>query len=131
MPWQNLALELAGLIGAVVAIVHGVLVQRLIVRPFADVTAGSRKFSATVCRLVPPLIHFSTIVWFAGGVALASATILGAQARLLVCLLVGATYLFGAIGNFWATRGRSPGWMLMVIALALIAFGAVAPASQT
>lgn len=131
MPWHNLALELAGLIGAVVAIAHGVLVQRLIVRPFADVTAGNRKFSATVRRLVPPLIHFSTIVWFAGGVALASATILGAQARLFVCVLVGATYLFGAAGNFWATRGRHPGWMLLALALVLIAFGAVAPASQT
>jgi hypothetical protein len=45
--------------------------------------------------------------------------------------LVGATYLFGAAGNFWATRGRHPGWMLLALALVLIAFGAVAPASQT
>lgn len=131
MPWQNLALELAGLIGAVVAIAHGVLVQRLIVAPFEEAAAADRRFSTTVRRLVPPLIHFSTVVWFAGGIALASATIFNAQARLSVCLSVGATYLLGAVGNFWATRGRHPGWMLLALALALIAFGAIAPASQT
>ena len=127
MPWHNLALELAGVIGAVVAIVHGLLVQRLIVRPFAEVADADRKVSATIRRLVPPLIHFSTAVWFAGGVALASAPLLNAQARLSISLMVGLTYLFGAIGNFWATRGRHPGWVLMANAVALIAFGAVAP----
>lgn len=127
MLWHNLALELAGLIGAVVAIAHGLLVQRLIVRPFAEIASTGSKFSATIRRLVPPLIHFSTAVWFAGGVALASAPLLNAQARLSISLMVGLAYLFGAVGNFWATRGRHPGWMLMAIAVALIAFGAVAP----
>ena len=130
MPWHNLALELAGFIGAAVAIAHGVLVQRLIVRPFAEETQGNRKFSATVRRLVPPLIHFSTIVWFAGGIALASATVLGAQTRLAISIAVGVTYLFAAIGNVWATRGLHPGWILMTVALLLIAFGAVAPSPQ-
>jgi len=36
--------------------------------------------------------------------------------------LVGSTFLFGALGNLWATRGQHPGWMLMAAALILIAF---------
>jgi hypothetical protein len=32
-------------------------------------------------------------------------------------------YLFGALGNLWATRGRHPGWMLMAAALILIVIG--------
>ena len=58
-----------------------------------------------------------------GGLALvAAAAWLGPQARLALGLLVGAPYLFGAVGNFRATRGRHPGWMLMALALAPIAF---------
>ena len=34
MAWQDAALAMAGIIGAGVAVVHGVLVQRLMVRPF-------------------------------------------------------------------------------------------------
>jgi len=37
-------------------------------------------------------------------------------------LFVGSLYLFGALGNLWATRGRHPGWMLMA-ALILIVIG--------
>ncbi|MCX7308258.1 MAG: hypothetical protein NTZ72_10075 [Afipia sp.] len=130
MPWHNLALELAGLIGAVVAIAHGMILQRLIIKPFSDVAVADGRFSVTARKLLPPLLQFSTLVWFAGGIALATAPWLDAQARLSISVMVGATYLFGAVGNFWATRGRSPGWMLMALALGLIAFGAVTPPSQ-
>lgn len=130
MSWHNTSLQLAGLVGAVVAVVHGIAVQRLIVVPFARDTSGGRPFSHSVQRLVPLLIHFSTFVWFAGGVALALAAWLDPAARLSISLMVGATFLFGALGNFWATRGAHPGWVLMAIALALIAFGATAPSSQ-
>lgn len=130
MSWHNVALQLAGLIGAVVAVVHGVLVQRLIVTPFANSVPPGPPFSSVVRRLIPPLIHFSTFVWFAGGLALLLAIRLDASTRLWVCLLVGTTYLFGAGANFWATRGAHPGWMLLTLALVLIALGATAPSSQ-
>lgn len=130
MSWHNVSLQLAGLIGAVVAVVHGIIVQRLIVVPFQRAGSADRLFSPVVQRLVPPLIHFSTVVWFAGGVALVLATQLDPAARLSISLMVGTTFLFGALGNFWATRGAHPGWVLMAIALALIAFGATAPSSQ-
>ena len=34
MNWQNAALAMAGVIGSGVAVVHGILVQRLMVKPF-------------------------------------------------------------------------------------------------
>jgi hypothetical protein len=72
---------------------------------------------------VPGLLHFSTIVWFLGGLALIAAAFwFDRDARLATGLFVGSTYLFGALGNLWATRGRHPGWMLMAAALVLIAF---------
>jgi hypothetical protein len=36
--------------------------------------------------------------------------------------LVGSTFLFGALGNLWGTRGHHSGWMLMAASLILIAF---------
>lgn len=33
------------------------------------------------------------------------------------------TYLFGALGNLWGTRGRHPGWMLLALALLLLVIG--------
>lgn len=127
MDWQDGALGAAGVIGAGVAVIHGTLIQKLLVRPLAgpiDV-----RMSAPIKRLIAPLLHFSTYNWFLGGLALV-AVAAGFQpgARLMVALLVGSSYLFGAIGNAWATRGRHPGWMLMAVALILIVLGVDAPA---
>jgi hypothetical protein len=124
MNWQSTALGLAGVIGSVVAVVHGVLTQRLMVRPIEASLATDRRTSATIRRLVPLLLHFSTFVWFAGGLALiAAAGWFDRDARLATGLLVGITYLFGALGNLWGTRGRHPGWMLLAAALVLIVVG--------
>lgn len=123
MNWHDLALGLAGLIGSGVALVHGVLTQRLMVEPFRAMSSAART-PATIRRLVPGLLHFSTYNWFLGGLALmVAAAWLGPQARLATALLVGSSYLFGAAGNLWATRGRHPGWLLYAIALGLIVYG--------
>ena len=123
MNWQDIALVAAGVIGGGTAVVHGVLVQRLMVRPLAASLAG-KPTPGAIRRLVPLLLHFSTIAWFLGGLVLVAAAVrLDGGARLASGLFVGATYLFGALGNLWATRGRHPGWMLMAAALVLIAFG--------
>jgi hypothetical protein len=119
---KDWALVLAGVIGGGVAIIHGVLVQRLVVKAY-DRAAGDKVFPASR-RLLAPLIQFSTYNWFLGGVALVVAAIaLGPPARLAVALLVGSSYLFGALGNLWATRGRHPGWALYAAALVLIGYG--------
>ena len=124
MTWQDAALGLAGAIGSSVAVVHGILVQRLMVRPFEPLLLADKRMTASVRRIVPGLLHFSTFNWFLGGLALIAAAIWFEQdARLATGLLVGSSYLYGALGNLWATRGRHVGWMLYAVALVLIAFG--------
>ena len=123
MNWQNAALGLAGVIGSGTAVVHGILTQRLMVRPIEALFLNAGRTSATIRRMVPLALHFSTIVWFLGGLALIAAALwFDRDARLATGLFVGSTYLFGALGNLWGTRGRHPGWMLMAAALVLIAF---------
>ena len=124
MNWQNAALAMAGVIGSGVAVVHGILVQRLMVKPFEELALADGRIGAPIRRLVPLLLHFSTISWFLGGLALiAAARWLERDARLATGVFVGSLYLFGALGNLWGTRGLHPGWMLMAVALVLIAFG--------
>jgi hypothetical protein len=128
MAWQNAALAMAGIIGAGVAVVHGVLVQRYMVRPFEEFALGDKRIAGSTRRMVPLLLHFSTFVWFLGGLTLiAAANWFGPEARLATSLFVGVTYMFGAVVNCWARRGRHPGWMLMAAALVLILLGANKP----
>jgi hypothetical protein len=122
MDRYNAALAMAGVIGSAVAMVHGVLTQRLVVEPLAKVATSG--ISVPIRKLVPALLHFSTFNWFIGGLALLGAAYsFEPQARLMTGLLVGSSYLFGATANLWATRGRHPGWMLYAIAVILIVYG--------
>jgi hypothetical protein len=123
---HDIALIAAGALGAGVAVIHGVLTERLMVKPF-EALAGPH-VSAPISKLVPLLLQFSTFNWFIGGLALVfSVYALGAEARLVTGALVGSSYLFGTLGNFWATRGRHPGWALYAVALGLIVFGLMKP----
>src|SRR4029453_12090076 len=122
--WQDAALGMAGVIGCCVAVFHGILTQRLMVRPLEEFFLTDQRISASIKRLVPLLLHFSTISWSLGGLALiVAANWFEQSAKLATGLFVGSLYLFGALGNLWATRGRHPGWLLMATALMLIAFG--------
>ena len=124
MTWQNAALLAAGILGSAVAAFHGIVTQRLMVRPIEALFRADGRTSGTVRRLVPLLLHFSTVVLFAGGLALiAAASVFGPDARLATALFAGGAYLFGVLGNLWGTRGRHPGWMLLGIAVILIAVG--------
>jgi hypothetical protein len=124
MNWQNAALAMAGVIGCGVAVFHGILVQRLMVKPFEEFVLADGRIGAPIRRLVPLLLHFSTISWFLGGLVLiAAARWSERDVTLTIGVFVGSLYLFGALGNLWGTRGLHPGWMLMAVALVLIAFG--------
>ena len=126
MDWNDAALAAAGLIGSGVAVVHGALVQRLMVGPIREAGAGDKRFRGPVGKLVPVLLQFSTFAWFFGGVALvAAAGWLDGPARLAISLFVGSLFLFGAVANLSATRGRHPGGMLMAAATVLIGFSLV------
>jgi hypothetical protein len=119
---HDVALALGGVLGSGVALIHGALTQRLMVKPFQQLADSS--ISPSIRRLVPLLLHFSTFNWFIGGIALIAAAIFfQRQARIATGLLVGSSYLFGALGNLWGTRSFHPGWVLYGIALALIAYG--------
>jgi hypothetical protein len=124
MTWQDAALALAGVIGSSVAVFHGVLTQRLMVRPVEALFVADRRIAAPIRRLVPLLLQFSTFNWLLGGLVLIAAALwFERDARLATGLLVGSSYLYGAVGNLWGTRGRHPGWMLMAVALVLILLG--------
>ncbi len=124
MNWQDYALVVAGIIGSGVAVVHGVLTERLMVKPFADVSRADGRISAPVRRLVPLLLHFSTVAWFFGGLVLIAAALWFAPStRFAAGAFVGALYLYGALGNLWGTRRLHPGWILYAAAVALIAIG--------
>lgn len=128
MDWQNIALATAGVLGSTVAVIHGVLTQRLMVQPFQRLALADGRIGAPILRLVPLLLHMSTVVWFVGGLALVAAAIwFGRDFKLATGVAVGGLYLFGALGNLWGTRGRHPGWMLLAVALALIAYGLAGP----
>ena len=116
---------MGGIIGSATAVVHGVLTQRLMVRPIAAFLQSDARISAPVRRIAPLALHFSTITWFLGGLALiaAAADWFEPNARRAVGICIGSLFLLGALGNFWGTRGRHPGWMLMILAVILIVFG--------
>jgi len=119
----HIALTIAGLIGAATAIFHGILTQRLMVRPIERRLADASGISATIRRIVPPLLHYSTCSWLVGGLALVVvANGSSEDVTVAIALLVGAMFAYAAAANLWATRGRHPGWMLMAAAVGLIAF---------
>jgi hypothetical protein len=128
MNWRDAALAMAGVIGSGVAVFHGVLVQRLMVRPLEESLLADERSGAAIRRLVPLLLHFSTASWFLGGLALiAAANWFERGARLATGLCVGGLYFYGAIANLWGTRGLHPGWVLMAVALVLIVLGVGEP----
>lgn len=128
MNWQSAALAMAGVVGGLTAVIHGVLIHRLVVRPVEATFLAEPRTPRAIRRLVPLLMQFSTFAWLLGALALVvAARWFEPDARLITGVLVGGLYLFGALGNFWATRGRHPGWMLMAAALVLIGLGVTSP----
>lgn len=124
MNGHTMALIAAGVIGSGVAVVHGLLTHRFMTVSWIRLADGDAQIVPPIRRLVPALLQFSTFNWFLGGLALIAAALwLGPEARRVTGLLVGSSYLYGAIGNAWGVRGMHPGWMLYAVALGLIAYG--------
>lgn len=124
MNGHTIALVVAGIIGSAVAVIHGLLTHRLMTAQWVRLAGGDAQVAVPIRRLVPALLQFSTFNWFLGGLALIAAAMwLGPEARRVTGLLVGSSYLYGAIGNAWGVRGVHPGWMLYAVALGLIAYG--------
>jgi hypothetical protein len=124
MDGSDMALVAAGILGAGTAVVHGVLMQRFMVRPFELVLEAQGRTRPSLLRLLPVLMHFSTFVWFLAGAMLVVTALTGTDSlKQTAALAAGTVYAFGVIGNAWATRGRHPGWMLLALACGLIVIG--------
>jgi len=117
---NDILLIIAGCIGVSVAIVHGVLMQKLMITPLLQSPYG-QEMKIQARKLLPILLHFSTFFWLVGGICLVVAPYAFNQSeRFVVSIVVGSLYLFGALGNFWGTEGRHPGWVLLATSVALI-----------
>jgi len=107
----------AGIGGALVALLHGYLGHKFVLPAFTGGTGPIRRVNHAVFQL-------STLYWFVGGGALiASALVLNEGDRAVVVYMVSFLYLSGAVGNFWATRGRHPGWALLLLVAAMAIAG--------
>lgn len=125
MTLADILLCMAGVIGMTVAVIHAVVMQRVVVPPVqVAVSAGSAVRGATK-RLLTPLLHVSSVTWFVEGAALVAAALLvDGSGRMIICTVAAVSYGYAGVLNAWATRGRHFGWVLMAAAFVLILIGA-------
>ena len=115
---NELLLVTAGCLGMTIAVVHGYLGEMKVVRPIQGLGVSTKRVARAIWFL-------SAVYWFAGGVILAASPWYSAREGYpVLALCVGAMYLAGAAANFWATRGRHFGWVLLSATAGLIWFGA-------
>ena len=103
----------SGCLGMLIAVVHGYLGATKVIHPIKTI-------HPTAKRILHGVFLLSAIYWFIGGALLVAAPFyLTANAVYIAVWLVGLLYLSGAVANFWATRGRHFGWVLLSVATAL------------
>jgi hypothetical protein len=114
---RDLALQAAGVLAILTAIVHGAIAE---LRVFANARIEPRG----TLRLLRMVWQASTVDWIGLGVLLIATPAFGSEgARRWIIALAVVVYGYGAIGNFVATRGRHVGWCLMVAVVALAIIG--------
>lgn len=124
MDWNSIALTTAGVIGGGTAVVHGLLMQRLIIKPIETVFVADGRISTPLQKLVTLLLHFTTFNWLLSGLTLIAAAIWFEQdARLATGLLAASSFLYGSIISLWVMRRPHPSWILMAVALILTVLG--------
>lgn len=115
---KDILLQIAGFGALAVAIAHGVLIET---RVFARVQISPARARA----LLRGICQISTVAWAAGGVLLiATPYVAASNARPWIVGATCASYVFGAVGNAIASRGRHFGWMAMSAVVALAIAGA-------
>lgn len=126
MDCYRIALVVSGVIGGGTALIHGILLQRMVIWPTEALFAADSRVSAPMRRLATSLLHFTTFNWLISGLALIAAAVwLDQQERLVIGIFAGSSFLFGALSALWAVRRPHPSWILMVTAIALIIFGLI------
>lgn len=115
---KDLLLQIAGFGALAVAAAHGVLIEKKLFARVRIEPPRARTMLRAICQI-------STVAWAAGGVLLiATPHIAGPTARVWIVGATCASYIFGAVGNAIASRGRHFGWMLMSAVVALAFAGA-------
>jgi len=112
---HDLAIELAGILAVIVAIMHGVLGE-------TKVFSKARIEPAWAKRLIRLVWLSSSIAWAGGGVLLIGVPYFkSSDARYSIIAVLVLVYGSAAVGNAWATRGRHIGWKLLasIVILAL------------
>ncbi|UVI33496.1 hypothetical protein [Paenibacillus spongiae] len=126
MDWHSIALTAAGAIGGGTAVVHGMLMQRLIIRQIDAVFVADGRISTPMQRLLKLLLHFTSFNWLLSGLALIVAAIWFEQnAKLATGLLAGSSFLYGTAISLWVMRRLHPSWILMAVAFILIILGLI------
>jgi hypothetical protein len=113
---KDLALQTAGVLAILVAIMHGTIAER---RLFPRATIEPEK-ARTLLRMI---WQASTVDWIAIALLLIAAPALGSQsARRWIIGAAVIAYGYAAVGNAVASRGRHIGWVLMslVVVLSLV-----------
>jgi len=114
---KDTSIVIAGVMGMIIAIVHGYLGATTIIGPIENIHPAAK-------RILHGVFFLSAVYWFVGGAILAAAPFyLSVEARLICALVVAAMFLSGAIINFWATQGTHFGWALLTIAAVLAWLG--------
>ncbi|MEM9839671.1 MAG: hypothetical protein AAF830_11030 [Pseudomonadota bacterium] len=120
----NSLLISGGCLGMMVAVIHGVIGEKKVVR-------GGTYDSEVIERVLRAIMALSGVYWFVAGALIASAPwLFTGPSKFGVVLGAAAMLATGSLGNLWATRGRHIGWVLLAIAVGLSCFGlALSPGS--
>jgi hypothetical protein len=111
-------LLIAGAGGILISILHGAIGYQRILSRIEGLPEYVRRVNSTVFQL-------STFYWFSGGVSLLlTPSMFAGPQREIVALACAGMYAIGAVGNFWATRGRHFGWLMLAVVSILAVFGA-------
>lgn len=115
---RDLAIQAAGGLAILAALVHGILGETRIFARSRVEPAGTR----LLLRLV---WQCGTVAWIGFGVLLLAAPSMESEpARLWIVGAAVAAYGLAAAANAWATRGRHFGWMVLAAASVLALAGA-------
>ena len=117
---MNAVLVASGLLGIVVACLHGYLGEARLIAPATFANAQAR-------ALVSAIWQFSTVTWIAaGGVIAVAPWLFTDHQRMIGVALACLPLTYGMIANAWITNGRHFGWKAMAVVVVLAMIGAAA-----
>lgn len=114
----------AGGLGVLVALVHGHIGRTRLLPPLTGVP-GVPGVPDVHGRVLGAVFQLSTLYWIAGGLILMAVPLLPDHLpRPFAVYAVAFLFVSGAVGNFWATRGRHIGWVLLGFSSTMAVLGA-------